>query len=423
MPNPTTTRIVILGGGFGGAFSARHLEALSKDDPGLHITLISRNNYFLMTPLLFEAGSGILEPRHVVNPLRPLFKKTRFVEAEISAVDLDRRIVSVIPVDGEVDEIPYDHLVLALGGITNTTLIPGSEHAIRFKTLGDAILLRNRVIQLFERADVEKDPAKKQAQLTFVLVGAGLVNIELCGELTPFLSNLQKLYPRISIGDIHIEMIEGEPVIAREFDESLREYIAGILQSRGVHIRLNTRVHKIEPGQVHLKDGPVIAAQTIILGTGVVPSPLVASLPIEKDRKGRAKTDPTLRCKGRQDVWALGDCAEIPDPTGKPYPELAQHALREARVLAKNIIASLRGQPLENFVYRTKGNLAALGHGKGVGKIYKIRFRGFIAWWIWRTYYLFQMRGWSRRIRVMLDWTTALFFKNDIVQLDVYDRK
>ena len=417
------TRIVILGGGFGGVYTARGLQDMWGDDPAIHVTLISRNNYFLMTPLLFEAGSGVIEPRHAVNPIRPLFTTVRFMEAEVTGVDLDRRFVNIAPGGGEADEVPYDHLVLALGGITNTRLIPGSEHALTFKTLADAIFLRNHIIQIFERADVEKNAQRKAALLTFVLAGGGLVNIELCGELTAFMQTLQRLYPSVRYEDLRIEIIEGEGAIAREFDEGLRQYITEVLEKRGVRIRLNMRVKQIERGRIHLPDGSSIDAETIVLGTGVVPSPLVASLLIEKDKKGRAITEPTMRCKGRSDLWALGDCAQIPDPEGKPYPELAQHALREARQLAKNITAAIRGQTLEPFVYKSKGTLAALGQAQGVAKLSKIELTGFIAWWIWRTYYLMQMRGWSRRIRIVLDWTVALFVKNDIVQLDLYGAK
>jgi NADH dehydrogenase len=230
---------------------------------------------------------------------------------------------------------------------------------------------------------------------------------------------LQRLYKNVAYEDMHVEVLEGEAAIAREFDDDVRQYITNVLEKRGVKIRLKTRAKKIEPGEIFLPDGSSIESKTIVLGTGVVPSPIVVGLAIEKDKKGRAVTDATMRCKGRSDLWALGDCAEIPDPDGKPYPELAQHALREARLMAKNITAALRGQPLEPFVYKNKGTLAALGHAKGVAKLYsKIQFHGFIAWWIWRSYYLMQMRG-SRRIRIMLDWTLALFLKNDIVQLDL----
>jgi NADH:ubiquinone reductase (H+-translocating) len=412
-------RVLILGGGFGGVYTALELEKLLSDDEQIHVTLVSRDNYFVMTPLLFEAGSGVLEPRHAVNPIRPLLSRTRFIEAEVRAIDLERKTVSVQPPHEDAEQVQYDHLVLALGGITNTRIVPGSEHALTFKNLGDAIYLRNHVIQLFERADIETDPQRKASQLTFVIVGGGLVAVELAGELITFLTNLSRLYPRIAPRELRLEVLEGAPYIIAEMDRDLGEYAADTLGRRGVRIRVNTRVDRIEPTRVHLPDGESIESETIIMATGVVPSPLVAGLPIEKDKKGRAITEPTMRSQSHPQIWALGDCASIPDPSGKPYPPLAQHAIREATQLAQNIVASIRGNALSPFVYNSKGTLAALGHFKGVGKIYNIKIRGFLAWWVWRTYYLFRMPRWNRRLRIVLDWTIALLFKNDIVQLDM----
>ena len=413
-------RVLILGGGFGGVYTALRLERLWRSDPGLQVTLVSRDNYFLMTPLLFEAGSGVLEPRHAVNPIRPLLTATRFVEAEIRAIDLERHEVSVCPVGGhELYQIPYDHLVLALGGITNTSIVPGSDLAFTFKTLGDAITLRNHVIKLFERADVETDPRRKQAQLTYVIVGAGLVGVELMGELTTFVRNVAKIYKNVDAAQVRYELIEAGPHIAPEFDERLADYSAGVLSRRGVRVRTNTKVKAIHRDHIELPDGQIIESQTIITATGVLPSPLVAELAIEKDHKGRALTDSTMRLKGRQDLWALGDCASVPDVNGKPYPPLAQHAIRQGPQLAENITAVLRGQEPRPFIYTSKGTLAALGHFKGAGRVYKFDIHGFVAWWVWRTYYLFRMPRWGRRLRVVIDWTVALFFKNDVVQLDL----
>ena len=412
-------RILILGGGFGGTYTARHLDRLWRGSSEVEISLVSRDNYFVMTPLLFEAGSGVLEPRHAVNPIRPLLGAARFIEAEVERVDLDRRAVTVRPTgSAEEYELSYDHLVLALGGVTNMGLVPGSENALTFKTLGDAIYLRNQVIQLFELADVERDPKRKQAQLTFVVVGGGLVGVELMGEINTFVRSVSNLYKHVEASEIRFEMIEAGPKIAPEFDDKLAEYSAGVLQARGVRIRTNTRVKAIHSDSVELPDGETIAARTIIVATGVAPSPLVAELPVERDRKGRVKTDSAMRVPARPNVWALGDCALIPDPSGKPYPPLAQHALREASQLAENISAALRNQEPKPFVYSSKGTLAAHGHFKGAGKVYGINIHGFLAWWVWRTYYLMRMPHWSRRLRVVIDWTIALFFRNDVVQLD-----
>jgi NADH dehydrogenase len=414
------TRVLIVGGGFGGVYTALHLEKLSRRGPDqVETTLISRDNYFLMTPLLFEAGSGVLEPRHAVNPIRPLLNATRFVEAQVQSVDVDKKTVEVqIAGSSQTQAMPYDHLVLALGGVTNLSLVPGSENGLTFKTLGDAIYLRNQVIRLFEWADVEMDPRRKQAQLTFVIVGAGLVGLELMGELTSFIKNVAELYKNVDAAQVRFEMIEAGPRIAPELDEKLADYSAGVLKRRGVNIRTSTRVTAIHPDRLELQDGQVIESQTIVVATGVAPNPLLATIAVPKDRKGRVQADASMRVEGKQDVWALGDCATIPDPSGKPYPPLAQHALREARQLAENVLAAIRGTAPKPFVYTNKGTLAALGHFKGAGRVYGINIHGFLAWWVWRTYYVSRMPRWSRRLRIVIDWTVALFFKNDVVQLD-----
>lgn len=416
----STKRILILGGGFGGVYTAIHLDRLLRAERNLEVTLVSRDNYLLMTPLLFEAGSGVLEPRHAVNPIRPLFKRVRFVEGEVKSVDLQRQMAVVQGSPERIYELPYDHLVIALGGVTNRSIIPGSQHAMSFKTLADAIFLRNRTIDLFEQADVEQDPARKRELLTFVVVGGGLVGVELMGELTEFTQNLARSYPRVNPSDFRFELIEAGPKIMPEMDRKLADYAVEVFKSRGVNVRTSTPAKQIEPSRVHLPDGTIIEAETIVLAAGVAPNPLLQAIAIEKDRKGRIAVDATMRSRSHPQVWAIGDCASIPDPEGKPYPQLAQHALREARVLANNIIASLHGNAPQPFIYKTLGTLAALGHYKGVGRILKLKLRGFAAWWVWRTYYLMQMPRWERRLRIMLDWTIALLFKNDVVKLALF---
>jgi NADH dehydrogenase len=426
MPNPTqTTRILILGGGFGGVYTALHLQKTFKRDPAVEITLVDRDNYFLMTPLLFEAGSGVLEPRHAVTPIRSLLDKARFVEADVQSIDLDARVVRArhSPASKEY-ELPFDHLVLSLGGVPNRALVPGSEHALTFKTLADAIFLRNHIIDLFEQAEVETDPARKRRLLTFVGIGAGLVGVELFGELTEFTKVLTRTYRHIEYSDLTFHLIEAGPNVMPEMERDLADYAVETFRRRGVDVRTSTRVTRIEPGRVHLPDGSTIEGETILYTAGVSPNPLLATLPLPRDRKGRVMVDSTMRSKERPEVWAVGDCAHIPNPTdGTPYPPLAQHALREARVLAGNIASVIRHvkQPrLEPFVYKTLGMLASLGHYKGVGRVMKVKIKGFVAWWVWRTYYLFQMPQWNRRFRIMLDWTIALLFKNDVAKLDLF---
>lgn len=416
-------KIVILGGGFGGLYTAIALEKQARRLP-LDVTLINRNNYFLMTPLLFEAGSGVLEPRHAVSPIRSLLKTTRFVQGEVQSVDLDRKLVSARSAD-ELREFPFDHVVVAVGGVTNTSLVPGSEHALTFKTMGDAIFLRNRTIQLFERADLETDPTRRLAMLRFVIVGAGLVGTELAAELGAFVHHVVRAYKHIDPKELKFDLIEVGKRIMPEVDPELSEYATRILTRHGISVRVETKVKSIEPGRILLDTDheDTISSNTIIVATGVKPSPIVERLNLEKNNRGRIVTDSSMRVSGRSDVWSLGDCAAIPDPLdsqGRPYPQLAQHALREAKVLADNIVRSIQRQEPQPFIYANKGVMAALGEFHGVGRVYKFRIYGFVAWWVWRTYYLLQMPRWPRRIRIMIDWTIALFFSNDIVELDLF---
>ncbi len=440
------TRILILGAGFGGLYTAKRLEKIFRHHADVEITLVSRENYFLMTPLLFEAGSGVLEPRHAVNPIRPMFKKTRFIEAGVEHINFDSRTVLArhSHSSDRVYELHYDQLVLALGGVTNTKLIPGSEHAHGFKTLRDAIFLRNTLIDLFEQADVEENPDLRRRLLSFVIIGGGLVGVELMGELTEFVANLLRNYPRIPRDLVRFTLVEFHDRLIPEMEEPLARYAAEALQERGVRLILNTRVQSIEKGRVHLppsggagganaghtgdgggQDPSIIEAATIILAAGVVANPLLNDFPLPKAKNGRILVESTMRCKEHPEIWALGDCASIPDPKGNPYPPLAQHALREAYVLACNIAAVIHhhGKPgpepeLKPIVYKTLGMLASLGHYNGVGRVLNINIHGFAAWWVWRTYYLFQMPRAERRIRIMMDWTVALFFRNDVVKLD-----
>ena len=421
--SPKQTKIVIVGGGFAGVYAARSLERLWGNSPEVSITLISRENYFLMTPLLFEASSGVLEPRHAVNPIRSMFDEVRFVQANVEAIDIEKRQITAKLTDNHTRQFDFDHIVLALGGVTNKNLIPGSEFARTFKTLYDAISLRNHCIANFESADVETDEKRKRALLSFVIVGGGLVGLELQGELTEFIKNIGRAYPRIPPNLMHFELIEAGPRLVPEMDEDLGKYALKVLVDRGVTVRLNTRVKAIEDHKVHVTETESLDADTIILAAGVAVNPLIASLPVEKNPKNRVAVDATMRSKSHPCVWALGDCAAIPDPEGKPYPQLAQHALREARLIGLNITAVIRGESPKPFIYKNKGTLAALGRHKGVGRVFKFKIYGFIAWWVWRTYYLRQMPRFDRRLRIVIDWTVALFFKNDVVELDMLTRR
>jgi NADH dehydrogenase len=412
------SKIVILGGGFGGVTVARHLERLCKHRQDVEIVLVSRDNFLVMTPLLFEVCSGALDFRHCSFPIRAFLRTTRFVEATVQGIDLDRRVVH-LTAEGETSERGYDQLVLALGGMTNRKMIPGSEHAFTFKNLADALLLRNHIIERFERADVEPDRDRKRRQLTFVIIGGGLVGVELFGELTAFADGIAALYKHVNRDEVRFVLLQGGDRLMPEIDPKLAAYGTSVLRNRrGADIRTGAKVQTIEPGRVHLP-GEMIEAETIILAAGIIPSPVLADLTVEKDKHGHIVVDGTMRCPSHPEVWALGDCASVPSPDGRPYPYLAQHALREAKVLARNVAGVLDGRPPQPFVYDTMGMMGSLGHGKAFGQLLNVRVRGVLAWFVRRTYYLLQMPGWLRRLRIMIDWTFALLFPPDIVKISL----
>jgi NADH:quinone reductase (non-electrogenic) len=411
-------RILILGGGFGGVYTARHLERLFKRRSDVEIVLVSRDNFLLMTPLLFEVFSGTLDVRHCSFPIRAFLQTSRFVEATVQGIDLERRVV-LLAAQGESGELAYDQVVLALGAMTNRVMIPGSEHAFTFKTLADAFLLRNHVIERLERADVETEPQRKRRLLTFAIIGGGLVGVELFGELTAFVDGIAPLYKHVNRDEVRFVLLQGTDRIMPEINPKLADYGTRVLSTRrGANIRTNTLVRAIEPGKVHLPE-ETIEAETIILAAGIVPNPVVAGLPVEKDKRGHIVVDGAMRCPSHPEVWGLGDCASIPAPDGKYYPNLAQHALREAKVLARNIFGVFNGQPPQSFVYDTLGMMGSLGHCKAFGQLLKVKVRGLLAWFVRRTYYLLQMPGWGRRLRIMIDWTFALLFRPDIVKISL----
>jgi NADH dehydrogenase len=411
-------RIVVLGGGFGGVTTARHLERLMRGDRYAEVTLVSRENFFVLTPLLFEACTGRLELRHCAQPIRAALPRTRFVEATVERVDVQRQIVRAVASEGGTYELPYDHLVVALGASTNQQLIPGSEKAFTFKTMADALVLRNHLIEQFERADAAPESSARQGCLTVVVIGGGLVGVELLGELTAFADDVLRFYPNIRRDELRFLLFEAGPRILREIDEKLAAVAGRVLHSRGAIVREATSVRSIEAGRVHLAN-ETIDACTIVLTAGIVPSAVASAIPVEHDQRGRIAVHETMRSRSHPNVWALGDCASIPSPDGRPYPALAQHTVREARQLALNIHAAIEGRAPAAFVFESLGSMASLGHTRAVARVFGVRLTGFLAWWVRRTYYLFQMPRWDRRLRIILDWTVALFFTPDITKVEL----
>ncbi len=417
--SPTITRILLLGGGFAGIYTARRLEKLFAGRRDVEIVLVSRDNFLLMTPLMFEVCSGTLGASDCSISIREFLRKVRFVEASVDEIDLEHRLVRISSGDANKRELPYDQLVLALGSLTNTSRIPGSEFAFTFKTLADAILLRNHVIERMERAEAKSERTLRRRDLTFVVIGGGLVGVEIFGELTAFMDEILRYYPGIRREEIRLYLLEASGKIMPEFSEKLAEYSTRVLSKRkGVSIRVNSPVERITAGQVHLKD-EILEASTIVLSAGVVPSPIVAKLPIQKDRHSKIAVEATMRCKEHPEVWAAGDCASIPDPTGRPYPDLAQHAMREAKVLADNIYATVNQLPMKPFLYKTKGVMASLGHHRGVAAAMGIPLRGFSAWWLRRSYYLLVTPRMPQRVRLVADWTIGLLFHPSLSKIDL----
>ena len=411
-------RIVVLGGGFGGVATVRHLERILRRRTDVQITLVSRENFFVITPLLFEACSGSLELRHCAQPIRAALRRARFIEATVESVNLERQLVRAVAHDGRPYDLPYDHLVVALGASTNDGLIPGSSNAMTFKTMADALVLRNHLIGRFEAADAAADAVQRRGCLTVVIIGGGLVGVELVGELTAFADNVLRFYPHIRRDELCFRLFEAGPRILPEIDSKLAATAARVLESRGVDIHVSTAVRSIDKGRVRLERDSIDAG-TIVLTAGIVPSAVASAVPVDHDQRGRVAVDATMRSRSHPQVWALGDCAAIPGPDGRPYPALAQHAIREARHLADNVRAVIDGRAPSAFMFRSLGTMVSLGHTRAVARVFGVRLTGFPAWWLRRTYYLFQMPRWDRRLRIVLDWTVALFFRPDITRVDL----
>ncbi len=412
-------RVVILGGGFGGVSTAQRLEQLFAGDPGFEITLVSHSNYLLFTPMLAEVASSGLEPQHISAPVRAALPRTRFRRAEVETIDTADRIVRVrASLSAPAEVLPFDHLVLALGAVPNFFGLPGmEEHAFSLKTLQDATRLRNHVITLLERADVESDPEERRRGLTFVVAGGGFAGTEMIAELFDLVHSVLRYYPTIQPDDLRFALVHSGARILPEISEELAGYALRKLQARGIEFLLNTRVSGATPEAVLLAAGRQIPTRTLVWTAGNQPHPMLKTLPCERNKAGAVVTEATLQLNGLGGVWAIGDCAQIPDVNaeGKSCPPTAQHALRQGAVVAENIAAALRGRPPKPFRFRTIGMLVALGHRTAVAEVRGLKFSGFLAWFMWRTVYLSKLPGLEKKVRVALDWTLDLFFPRDIV--------
>jgi NADH:ubiquinone reductase (H+-translocating) len=401
---------LVIGGGFAGGYVARLLGKAGA-------TIVSPENFMLYTPMLPEAASGTLEPRHVVVPLRLMCPHAELLLGHATAVDEETRLVHVVTEDGELD-VGYEHLVVALGAISRALPIPGlSEHGLGFKSLADAIYLRNHVLRELEAAAASPDEAERH--LTFVFIGAGYAGVEALAELADLVRYALRYYPELRDPPQRWVLVDAAPKILPEIPARLGEYAARELERRGVDIRVSTTLESVDADGAVLSDGTRFETHTLVWTAGVKAHPRLAELGLPLDERGRIVVGPTLRVEGRENVWALGDAARVPNEAtpDHPDPPTCQHALRQARRLAKN----LRGET-KPYRYRMLGQVATLGRYKGIADVFGLRLRGFPGWFVTRTYHLFQLPLVSRKLRVVTDWTVALFFRRDIAELSMLGR-
>ncbi|MGB2952423.1 MAG: NAD(P)/FAD-dependent oxidoreductase [Gaiellaceae bacterium] len=406
-PRQASGGTLIVGGGFAGGYVARLLGKRGA-------TIVSPENFMLFTPMLPEAASGTLEPRHVVVPLRMMAPHAQLLLGRVRSIDLERRRVQAETED-DLLNLHFERLVVALGSISRTLPIPGlAEHALGFKNLADAIRLRNHVLRRLEAAATAPSEGRMRRELTFVFVGAGYAGVEALAELSDLVRDALRYYPMLRTAPQHWVLIDAAPKILPEIPTRLGDYAAEQLARRGVDIRVETTLDAVEPHAAVLSNGERLPTSTVVWTAGVRAHPLLAKLGLPLDERGRVIVDEMLRVEGSDNVWALGDCARIPNRAtpDQPDPPTSQHALRQARRLAKN----LTGTP-KPYRYRMLGQVATLGRYKGIADVMGLRLRGFPGWFVTRTYHLYQLPLVSRKLRVVTDWTVSLFFRRDVAEL------
>lgn len=411
-------QIVILGGGFAGIYTALELDRLIARRQDVEVTLVNRENFLLFTPMLHEVAASDLDPTDIVNPIHKLLKRVKFFCGSLDRIDLQRKVVHVSHGDEfHAHELRFDHLVLALGNVAHFFDLPGlAQNALTMKSLGDAMHLRNQMIALLEEADFECCKSIRDRLLTFVVAGGGFAGVETAAAMQDFLLAALPNYSNLQKKDIKVILVHSGPTLLPELSAPLGEYAGTILGERGMEIKLNTRVQGFENRMAKLSDGSKFETCTLVWTAGSAPHPLLDGLDCAKLR-GKVLVDATLQVRDQQGVWALGDCAAIPDSAGGYYPPTAQHAIREARRAARNIINVIDGSKPEPFHFKALGQLASLGARRGVAQIFGLRFSGFIAWWLWRSIYLMKLPRMEKRIRVALNWTLDVLFSKDTVQL------
>jgi NADH dehydrogenase len=415
-PRPPVKRVVVLGAGFAGMSLAHRLE--QRRD--LDVTIVDRNDYTLFTPMLPEVASGSIEPRHIAQPLRAALRRARFIIGDVTEVDFTQREVSL---DGTLDGIPrrvaFDALVIALGACSSTHGIPGADdHSFALKTVDDATALRSRIVRMLEIAVSTADVDERRSALTFVVVGGGFTGVEAAGELRGYLRSMRRFYPGIRIGEIQLVLVAGSARLLEQLPARFGSRAQRMFARRDINVVLSDDVAAVDAGGLTLKSGKRFESQTVVWSAGVRPSPLVETLAVAQSKHHAARANSDFSVPGHDDVWAIGDCAQIPKRRGGFYPQTAQDAVREGTLLAHNIVAALHGRKTRTFRYRSPGMMASLGHREGLAELGPgLLLGGMPAWLLWRAYYLTRLPGAARKVRVALDWTLGLFFPGDIVSI------
>jgi NADH:quinone reductase (non-electrogenic) len=409
--------VVIAGGGFGGAMAARELERIMPRQ-STRLVLVNDANFMLYTPFLPEAAAGTLEPRHVVTPLREILSRTYLRLGSVAAHDPAAKTVELRTREGDVEQLPYDQLLVALGSVSRVLPVPGlSAHAIGFKSLADAIWLRNHLIETLEAANASEDAARRDELLTYVFVGGGYAGLEALAELQDFAADAIESYPRARLHGMRWVLVEASDRVLPEIDAELADYALRELRGRGIDVRLGTTLEEVRADSARISTGEGLPTRTVVWTAGVAPHPSLRQLSLPLDERGRVPVDDHLRVKGLDSVWAIGDCAAAPDPRGGLCPPTAQHAVRQGPVAARNIAAELGIGSSRPFEYKGSAAFVNLGRYKAVGKVGGRTFRGFPAWWMARTYHMSQIPGAARKARAVIDWTASLPFRRDISEV------
>jgi len=413
----TGRRVLVVGAGFAGLYAA--MELRRSVPGGVRVTVVNPENFMQYQPFLPEVASGTIDPRAVVVPLRRVLRGCEVIVGEVERIDPDARIAHVRLAEDRAVDLAYDEVVLAAGSRSRVLSVPGlAEHGVGFKTVQEAIYLRNRVLSRLDVAAETEDPERRRSALTFVFVGAGYAGVEALGELEDLARDAIASYPSLRAAEMRWVLVEAAGKILPELGEDLARYAQERLQERGVEVLLETRLESAEGGTIRLSDGQVFEADTLVWTAGVRPMPLAAASGFPVDEAGRVRVDDNLRVVGLEHAWGAGDGAAVPDrTTGGLCPPTAQHAMRQGRRLGRNLAATLRGEPTEPFAYRNIGGVCSLGRYKGVALVRGLRFRGFPGWFLHRSYHLLAMPTIARRVKIAMDWTVALLFPRDIAQL------